>query len=217
MSLDLDDLVQRTIFYQKQWEPYLSEFFIKNINNKDVYYDIGCNVGYYSLLALKLGCEVYSFDPDPNNISVLKKNIRINGFTKIKTFQFGLGESNTVKTFYRANIANNGISGFNKINSTAELQSKIFTLDHLVYKENLAKPTIIKIDTEGWEEKILLGASKLLTKNPPRIIVFESEQLEEKSLNNFDNINILLKVYNYKISETIIDDYGVNHIAILDL
>ena len=215
MSLDLRDLIQRTIFFTGLWEVKLSDFIAKNITSKDVFFDIGCNVGYFSLLTASKALTVIAIDPDPNNIKVVEKNMDLNGFKNMNTHTFGLNDKNEKLTFYRANMANNGISGFTKRNAVDEFTTDVYSLDSLIYDQQLLpKPTFIKIDTEGWEEKILLGAKKLLASDPPRIIIFEAESLEEKSLTDFKKIQTILTAYNYSITKTFDDDYGVNHIAV---
>ncbi|RYY00706.1 FkbM family methyltransferase, partial [bacterium] len=178
MALDLRDLIQRTIFYTGLWEVKLSEFITKNLTNEDIFFDIGCNVGYFSLLTASKALTVISIDPDPNNIRVIEKNKALNGFSNINTYTFGLNDKDEKLIFYRANVANNGISGFTKRNAVDEFTTEVFSLDSLIYEQKLLpKPTILKIDTEGWEEKILLGAKNLLKSDPPRIIIFEAESL----------------------------------------
>ena len=94
MSLDLRDIVQRKIFFNGEWEPNLTLFIENELKIQDVFFDIGCNVGYFSLLAAKKKTKVFSFDPDPNNIQVLKHNCDINGFENITILNFGLGDKN---------------------------------------------------------------------------------------------------------------------------
>ena len=215
MTLDLKDLIQRTIFFTGLWEAKLSDFIGKNITNEDVFFDIGCNVGYFSLLTASKALKVIAIDPDPNNIKVVEKNMVLNGFTNMNTQTFGLNDKNEKLTFYRANIANNGISGFTKRNVIDEFTTDVYSLDSLIYEQQLLpKPTFIKIDTEGWEEKILLGAKKLLATDPPRIIIFEAESLEDKSLTDFKKIEKILTAFHYKVTKSFNDDYGVNHIAV---
>ena len=42
--------------------------------------DVGSNYGYFSLLALRLGCRVYAFEPAKNNFDLSILNFKINGF-----------------------------------------------------------------------------------------------------------------------------------------
>ena len=53
--------------------------FIKNLDEKSVLYDIGANVGVYSIIAAQYsGVRVFSFEPDYQNISILQQNIDLN-------------------------------------------------------------------------------------------------------------------------------------------
>lgn len=217
MSLDLNDLVQRTIFFNKKWEPLLSDYLEENISSHDVFYDIGCNVGYYSLLAASKNCNVISIDPDPYNIMILKENISINRLPKINYYEFGLDACNAVKPFYRASISNNGLSGFTSRNTIASFETNVYSLNYLVEHFKFPIPTIIKLDTEGWEQNILEGASAILRDTPPRIIIFESDTNNENALNNLSSIENLLKIYGYKIMKELRDELGINFVATLTI
>ena len=214
MALDLRDLVQKKIFFNGEWEANLSLFINKELKATDIFFDIGCNVGYFSLLAAKKNTEVFSFDPDPKNIEVLIQNCDINKLKNITPLNFGLGDKNENLQFFRSNIANNGQSGFINRNSTENFHIPVLTLDSLIYdQKTIPIPTFLKIDTEGWEEKILIGATHLLKTDPPRIIIFESEFLGDQSINDFDSIKAFLSQNNYTIVDTLEDEYGVNHVA----
>lgn len=212
MALDLEDIVQKTIFFKQSWEPNLSRFLKKSLRDSDVFYDIGSNVGYYSLLAAKQDCTVVAIDPDPANIAVLKENIALNNFDKIRFKQIGLGEKNEDRLFFRSKRSNNGQSGFISRNPIASFKVNIYQLDNLIEHHNFPLPTVIKIDTEGWEEKVLIGAKKLLEHAPPRLIIFESE-MDAKALNDKESIVNLLGEYHYAIIDTHLDDYGTNYVA----
>lgn len=214
MLLDVRDLVQNRIFFQRVWEPNLSAFIDAELKKDDVFFDIGCNVGYFSLLAAKKHVKTYAFDPDPKNIELVKFNQSLNQFDSLTTFNFGLGDENENLKFFRASLGNNGLSGFISRNATDSFDIPVLTLDRIVYTEKLVDPpTFIKIDTEGWEEKILHGAEKLLATDPPRIIIFESEFLGSESINDFYSIKEFLERFDYSIQKTLEDEYGINHIA----
>lgn len=214
MVLDLRDIVQNRIFFQRVWEPNLSIFINNQLDEEDIFFDIGCNVGYFALLASTKCVKTFAFDPDPKNIEVVNFNRSINFFNNITTLNFGLGDKNESLQFFRASIGNNGLSGFTSRNSTENFAVPVYTLDYLIYKEKLVPfPTFMKIDTEGWEEKILHGATHLLKTNPPRIIIFESEFLGNESINDFNSIKSFLLQYDYTITDTLSDEYGTNHIA----
>lgn len=72
------------------------------IKNKDVIFDIGANVGWYSILYKKMfpDAKVYSFEPIPDTYSQLKKNILLNELDDSKLLNFGLSDNNGQVEFF---------------------------------------------------------------------------------------------------------------------
>ncbi|WP_316736074.1 FkbM family methyltransferase [Pedobacter aquatilis] len=215
MSLDLKDIIQKTIFFEQTWEPLLTNFLNLNLKADDVFYDVGCNVGYYSLLASTRSSEVIAFDPDPDNIVLLEQNIRINQSLNISSYTFGLDAVDGTRTFYRSSVHNNGLSGYNPRNVVASFDTELYSIDSLIQKLEFPTPTVIKLDTEGWEENILLGAKILLRTNPPRLIIFESDSDYRTALNHKANIEEILSQYEYAITAELRDELGINYVATL--
>ncbi|MEK7075245.1 MAG: FkbM family methyltransferase [Patescibacteria group bacterium] len=160
-------------------EVRLTKFFINNLNENDVFFDLGANYGYYSLLASKLvGSQgkVFSFEPDPENFIFLKKNKREN----ISILNKAVTDLNGVVDFYTKRLAKDKMNSAidienSRISSKDELYRKItvesITLDDFCSK-NKIYPDFIKIDVEGAEEKVLKGAQEIL-KNQSPIIAME--------------------------------------------
>src|ERR1035437_6654016 len=60
------------------WEPKTTEYVEKHLKEGQTFIDVGANVGYYSILASKLGAKVLAFEPSLNNRTLLEKNIKDN-------------------------------------------------------------------------------------------------------------------------------------------
>jgi FkbM family methyltransferase len=158
--------------------------FCKLVKHSKVFFDIGSNIGYYSLLASSItnkAMSVYAFEPMPDAFNLLKQNIDINGFTNIKAFQLALSNSTGEATFYL--IPNKkfenfpqltGDGGLNKNHSgkrtTINFDVKINTLDTIT-DENLngAIIDLIKLDTEANEHFVLQGAKNVIRTHRPII------------------------------------------------
>ena len=75
------------------WEPYVKKIFLPQIGQ--IVFDIGAHIGFYTLLAAKkVGNSglVVAFEPDQESFNLLKKNIQINGFTNVKSFDTAIGK-----------------------------------------------------------------------------------------------------------------------------
>jgi FkbM family methyltransferase len=142
---------------------FLAHFLRPN----DVFYDIGANVGAYSILISQHSkCRVFSFEPHPKTFDLLQRNISIQKNNQlIQAYNFGLGEkSSFVKFTSNLDTVNHVSSNINE--ETIEVQINV--LDDL----NIPIPTSIKIDVEGFEYAVILGAINTITKYKP-VIYYE--------------------------------------------
>lgn len=161
------------------WEGYLNfeytDIFIKLIKKVDVFYDIGANIGYYSLLAAMENPEikVVAFEPATGPLYYLKENIRINNFKNIIIEDIALSEENGEITFYEVknkkykylkhNLAGEGNVGSKKTNRNfVQTRVKTMTLSKYIADANEERIDLIKMDTEGTEHLILEHANIVL-------------------------------------------------------
>ena len=173
-------------FLFNEKEPEVRYFIDEYLDDGDIFFDIGANVGVFSIYAAKRykNLRIYSFEPEVSNLATLKENIIKNNITK-KTVIYGVGISNSVglsklhlqdlttgsalHTEDRKNI-DHSYEGNNPIIWAEGIYT--VTLDYFCDIINII-PNAIKIDTDGNESKILKGATNLL-KNPMlRSIIIE--------------------------------------------
>jgi hypothetical protein len=124
----------------------ISENILRLVPNDAVFFDIGCAVGWYSILLSEKCKKIFGFDPYDNS-SVA--NVRLNKIDNFELFPYF--------------ISNRKDSG----------KIAITTIDDLIEKGFL-RPDLIKIDIEGAELDALTGAKKLFETFPPKIILVEA-------------------------------------------
>ena len=142
---------------------------------KIIFWDIGSNIGLYSIYAASNyeNIEVISFEPSTSNLRILSRNISINNLEKkIKIFQLPLGlEKNKFLEFnerkFNEGESHNSLDKNidfegNKINPTNKYQIFSTNIDKIIEDEILDVPDYIKIDVDGIEHLILKGGLKLL-------------------------------------------------------
>lgn len=154
------------------------EFVINFLKKGDVFYDIGANIGLFSLLASKVVGEkglVYSFEPTPITYSRLLDNISLNNFSNIKTFNIGLSDK---VGKLNLNVSTNGYDAWN---SFAKINDKLYeytveievnSLDNFLANHN-KNISLIKIDVEGWEMFVLKGGEQLLKTSTEIVLLVE--------------------------------------------
>ncbi len=152
-------------------EVRLARFFLKNLKEADIFYDIGANYGVYTRLASKICKEVHSFEPLPSAFSSLEENMK--GVRGIFLNEIALGEKLGESTVY-VNKVDSGSStmlqerkGFDPENFQEEIKVKVGTLDG--YITSHSKPTVVKMDVEGAESLVISGGMKFFRENSPVI------------------------------------------------
>jgi FkbM family methyltransferase len=142
------------------YESHVQRLFCERVRPGDIVFDIGANVGFFSLLASKLvgpKGRVYAFEPLPRNLSYIEQHLRLNAVTNV-----------TVKPIAIASTSGTASFGDGENESQARLSEKgehhvtTASLDDLV-ANGTPRPAFIKMDIEGAEFDALRGAPILLS------------------------------------------------------
>ncbi len=182
--------------------------WIRGFKKNKFMFDIGANVGIYSIYAAitKL-VKVYAFEPESNNFQNLMQNIKINNLnTSVTPFPIGISDVTEMSKLQISNfepgsshhtVGKNHLdhNTLNIINS--ELTQGVFstTLDDLCFKWNLPIPSYLKIDVDGIENKIIEKAQNVLKDSNLDSILIEINENRNEDINI---INILSKFgFNY--------------------
>ena len=141
-----------------------------------VFYDVGANVGFFSLLAARRigpAGAVYSFEPVAENVAAIERNVRLNALTNVSVFQVAVdassrtGELVVTEWDGGASLATTGTSpGGARERRTV----RVAALDDLMATEGLRPPTLVKIDVEGAELGALNGMVNLLRTFRPALV-----------------------------------------------
>lgn len=154
-------------------EPDTIEWIRNNIKQDDTLFDIGANVGTYSLIAAKTKkCKVYSFEPMTLNFYKLTQNVKLNELNEyIIPVNIALSDKNTIDKFNLSSTEAG--SARHAFGTTKDQENEDFTpiyfqyqisfrLDSFIEFYNLPTPNHIKIDVDGIESLILKGAERTL-------------------------------------------------------
>lgn len=189
-------------FYSK--EPETLEW-INNFDkkNKIIFWDIGGNIGLYSIYAaLKhSNIEIITFEPSTTNLRVLSRNIFLNNLEdKIKICQLPLTNKNNCFLLMKENGFEEGGAlnsfgenyDYNGEKFISKHQYKIFgtSINYILDNNILEIPNYIKIDVDGIEHLILEGGSKYLEHPSIRSL---SVELNENFLEQFNSVNQIMK------------------------
>jgi len=141
-----------------------------------VFYDIGANVGFCSLVAARLvGAtgRVVAFEPLPENLIMLRRNALLNGFAHIAVVGVALGRDYRDSVFATSERPTWGCLrsvGKQPAEFAGEISVPVRPLDGTIAAERLPRPDVMKIDVEGAELDALAGAAQTLQHTRPIII-----------------------------------------------
>ena len=182
--------------------------------NEGVYIDVGAHTGLYTLAAMRSNKAntLICVEPYFMNLSRLITNLRLNGFSKNISTVLGAASNFDGKGKFVVSTDRSYMSKGGKIGSSG-LDIDIFKLDTLYSKKPNKVLKGIKIDTEGEDLKVLMGAENLITKYKPKIIIEVREEnkkdigrfLKKFSYSFFDVLNLdkELDLNEYKIKDVI--------------
>jgi FkbM family methyltransferase len=152
---------------------HLVRFFLNALKDGGVFWDIGANIGVYSLFMGKLMKDtgsVVSFEPEPRSRGFLQSNVTRMGLTNVRVVPAALSSSSGKMSM---NIAYSAAAGYHSLvaegaetaANSGTIQVDVLTGDEAVTRDQLPTPTAIKIDVEGFELDVLKGMPSCL-KNP---------------------------------------------------
>lgn len=167
----------------RHYNDHLTYWFFKNdillqniidiIKPDDIVMDVGVNIGYYFLNFAKKAKKgfVYGFEPNPQVFAYWKTNCELNSFQNIKLNNIGLGH---FKNLFEMEQINDNL-GMNRIvasgTKSSNFQIEVEKLDDYVSQHGIAKVDVMKIDVEGFEMNVLLGAEKNISKWKPSLFI----------------------------------------------
>lgn len=187
-------------------EPHSIERLFLRLGKEDIFYDVGANLGYYTVIVAKRVNKVVSFEPFSKSFELLKKNVELNNLHNVKLFKFGLGERTEDKILY-VPAKKNWASFYNDLwpKSVKDKElARLFSLDNFVesFKE-VPPPTWIKMDIEGYEYFLIKGAIKTIKRYRPRFLM----EVYPKILGR-DRLKELIKILldlGYNIDDYVLD------------
>lgn len=185
-----------------QYELEDSEMLYKLVKNNDVIFDIGANIGWYSIhLSKKLtGANIYSFEPIPETFSKLKRNVELNKIDNINIVNIPLSNKVQNLTFYYSPSATGASSSVNisEESDIKKLDCTTDTLDLYVTKNNIERIDFIKCDVEGSELFVFQGGIESIKKYSPVIFTEMLRKWAAKFNYHPNDIINLFKSVGYK-------------------
>lgn len=168
-----DEIIFRHIQKGLIWEPNIVDAIQALVRPGSTCLDVGANIGLHTI-AMRMAeptSSVISFEPNPYIYPVLHKNLKCDSMVTVR--QIGLGKKKT-DLFARSITGSNNPGGarlfdyqMDSSSSEQDLKVDVLPLDLL----NIDDISVIKIDVEGMEMDVILGAKKTIKKQRPALII----------------------------------------------
>lgn len=173
------------------------KFFLDYLQVGDCVVDVGANIGSLTVLAAaKVGPKgkIFAFEPHPKIYQFLLRNITLNKFNHVVSFNVGLGNKKTT-----AFLTNNSLDDMNKVvefsANKKNVKTKMGCLDDFIHEKKI---NLLKIDTEGYEKYILQGAPQSLQRTD--CVYIESSRNNCKNYGySFDEVLECLRACDFQI------------------
>jgi FkbM family methyltransferase len=155
---------QRHAFWLGIYEPHMQSLIAKFVKKDSVFYDIGANVGFYSLLAstLVFRGKVYAFEPVAENVRYIQRHLTLNEIRNVEVLELAICDQVGTSTFQ---VEETRAMGHLKAEGNTYVQTT--TLDSLLQAQLIDPPHYIKMDIEGAELMALHGASECIQRHRP--------------------------------------------------
>lgn len=180
-------------------ESELINLIEKVLDKNSVFYDIGANVGFFTLLAsdVAINGQVISFEPLNRNLFYLKEHLRLNNIENVNIIEAAVSDSDGSTYFYKHNDSGNITGDIYEFGEIEPIEVNKVKLDNLIKVKNIYPPDLIKIDVDGGELLVLKGALLTIKEHRPKFFVeTHSDELLKKCCNFLRNNDYDIQLLN---------------------
>jgi len=164
-------------FTSGEYERPVQEAITAITHPGDVFYDIGANFGFFSVLVGRLvgtSGMVYAFEPVPANALMVGRNACANGLSNIKVLRIALCREDGMGELLLAHHAGGAVLksvGTPPPDLAGSVMVETASLDAFLARQHLKPPNIVKIDVEGAEIEVLQGMQRVLNTWGPTVVL----------------------------------------------
>lgn len=177
MRLDMSSYLDRCVYYQGNYRPWVIDQFVQYIQEGDTVIDVGANIGSYSLrFAQKVGKtgRVFAFEPEPSVFQRLQDNLALNQTSNLEALAMAVADDAGELEFFVTpeDSENHGRSALFPSDWRARaVVVPTTSIDRFMEDRNLRQLRAIKADTQGAEHKVLVGAARTIRELAPLIFL----------------------------------------------
>lgn len=174
-------------YWLGHYELPIQKCLARELKPGDIFYDIGANAGFFSLMASNCvgpAGRVFAFEPLPENVRSIRSQVELNAVANVTVVQAAVSNrEGTVEFSNGQDTSTAHIKGVRAEKDDAPAFSvRAVALDQ--FSRETSVPDFMKMDIEGAELMALKGACRLLgSAHPPKILIeFHGERLRQKCM-----------------------------------
>ncbi len=203
MYLDLQDWAERRAYFSgRYYQQGVEELLQRILRPGDQFIDIGANIGMTSLIAAsRVGPtgRGFAFEPNPAACQRLRKHFEVNALSNFTIVPHALGdEPGTATLSTDGRHTGTGTMTLGGASDGKVLQVEVGTGSALAEKLVADRPTVIKIDVEGYEHRVLSGMPKLLGRPDTMLVVEVTDHLLARVGSSSQGLHDLLDSYAFE-------------------
>lgn len=145
--------------------------WIDSFQDNTIFFDIGANIGVYTVYgAVSKNISTYSFEPHAANYKCVIENINANALKKSYAYPLAVGSQFGLSSMFVKNMIE-GVAD-NVVDNTGDIYHGVVTvnLDQMIAENILPQPDYIKIDVDGYENKVVQGCMNTI-KNCKSVLI----------------------------------------------
>ena len=172
LSVGLVDVVERQLFVEGVWDEHVRDALRHHLREGGCFIDVGANIGYFSLMASVLvgsTGRVVAIEPSHANLARLCGNLSLNGRANVAVVSLAASSGHASLQINFPTPNNAGAASLRAIPSVAGNLVLACPLDAVVEAQSL-RPSVVKLDVEGFELEALKGMRNTLARFRPVVI-----------------------------------------------
>jgi FkbM family methyltransferase len=156
------------------YEPTTVDLLRSHATPDSTFVDVGANIGAYTLALADRAARVIAIEASPLVLPYLRKNIALSGRTNVALFEGAVSKPGVdAVPFYLPPMDHFGMGSTAPQFGAEPVSISANTLDQVLASHHAGKVSAVKVDVEGYEAHVFLGAEELLRSRPAPLIVFE--------------------------------------------
>ena len=189
------------------YEVPIQNIFAQHLKAGDVFYDIGANVGFFSIIAAKLVGEegkVFAFEPGEENAKSIRHNAELNNFNQIEVIEKAVSNTSGEGEFLLAKYS--GGHALATADAPPDLAGKVtvdlVSIDDLIAAEQIEPPNFVKVDVEGAELDVLKGMTQTIKTYQPTVIYEVDDGDRAAYERKYQELADFFESFNYQVTQT---------------